>query len=156
MKIEGLKTERSQRQIAYLAAYSGLFFGLLAMGAGIFGVWLQGGGMDDPTRYLSIADSLLPSEVIMGICLPAMVTTAGGLAIAWVILASKLTEKRSAKWKNLIFATFAIIYVIAIFIPGKIMGDKIWAKAAKAEAEYFEKQRTNAPTAPLVKPKENH
>jgi len=77
-------------------------------------------------------------------CLPTIVTSAGGLAVAWVILASTLTEKWSSRQKNLVFVVFAIAWVIVVFVPAKMAGDKMWTKAQEVEQKY------NAPRS--VKP----
>jgi hypothetical protein len=83
-----------------------------------------------------MADQLLHSEVVESFCLPTIVASVGGLAITWVILASKLTQRFSSKRKNLIFTVFAVVYVIAVFIPAKIAGDKMWNKAQEVERKY--------------------
>lgn len=132
MKIEDFKTERSQRQIAWLV----LFCGLSAAGFGLFGIWIQGNFWDITTNYLAMADTLLHSEVVESFCLPSIVTLLGGLAIAWVILASRLTGKYSPKWRNSAFIIFVVVYVLAVFIPAKIAGDKMWVKALQVEKQY--------------------
>ena len=132
MKIFDSKTEKGQRQIAWLV----LFYGLLLMAGGLFGVWVQGLFWDVATNYLVMADQLLHSEVVESFCLPTIVTSVGGFAIAWVILASRLTEKFSSKRRNFIFVVFAAVYVLAVFVPAKIAGDKMWSKAMKIEQKY--------------------
>ena len=142
MKIEDFKTESAQRQIAWLV----LACGFAATGFGLFGIWLQGSFWDISTNYLVMADQLLHSEVVESFCLPAIVTSAGGLTVTWVILASKLTEKFSSKQKNLTFLVFAFIYVVAVFVPAKIAGDKMWSKAQEVEKKY------NTPRSVETKP----
>jgi len=121
------KTENNQWQVAWLLLVSGL----AAFCFKLSGIWLQGEFWDIPTNYLVMADQLLHSEVVESFCLPTMVTSVGGLAIAWVILASKLAEKFSNKRKDLAFMVFALVYVVAVFVPAKIAGDKMWNKAQK-------------------------
>ena len=132
MKIEDFKTEKCQRQIAWLV----LFCGLSAIGFGLAGIWMQEMFWGITTNYLAMADQILHSEVVESFCLPTIVTSVGGLAIAWVILASKLTEKFSSKQKNFVFVVFAVAYVVAAFIPAKIAGDKMWNKAQEVERKY--------------------
>ena len=105
---------------------------------------MQGEFWDISTNYLVMADQILHSEVVESFCLPAIVTSIGGLAFAWVILASKLTEKLPSKRKNFVFIFFVIVYVVAIFGPAKIAGDKMWNKALKAE------QKFNTPRVPTT------
>ena len=142
MKILDSKTEKGQRQIAWLI----LFYGLLLIAGGLFGVWMQEMFWDVSTDYLVMADQLLHSEVVESFCLPTIVTSVGGFAIAWVILASKLTEKISFKQRNFFFVVFALIYVLAVFVPAKIAGDKMWSKAVKIEQKY-----NQAPIKPVGK-----
>jgi hypothetical protein len=132
MKSEDLKAQRHQRQIAWFV----LVYGFVVMCGGVFGIWMQGEFWDISTNYLAMADQLLHSEVVESFCLPTIVTSLGGLAIAWVILASKLTEKYSSKRKNLIFMIYAAVYVVAVFVPAKIAGDKMWNKAKEVEQKY--------------------
>jgi hypothetical protein len=132
MKSEDIKTQKRQRQIAWFV----LIYGFVVMGGGIFGIWMQGMFWDVSANYLVMADQLLHSEVVESFCLPTIVTSVGGLAIAWVILASKLTERFSSKRKNLIFVVFVVVYVVAVFVPAKIAGSKMWSKAQEVERKY--------------------
>ena len=126
------KTGSNQKQIAWLV----LVVGFLVISFGLFGVWLQSEFWDISTNYLVMEDQVLHSEVVESFCLPTIVTSIGGLAVAWVILASKLMGKFSLKQRNIIFVIFVFVYVLAVFIPAKIAGDKMWKKALEAERKY--------------------
>jgi hypothetical protein len=145
-----VKSERSQRQIGYLA----LVAGLIAVAGGVFGVWMQGRTMYDDTPLHIIADVLCPDEIYLSICLASLVTSIGGLLLSWVILASKLTETFSATKRNVLFAVFAIVLLAAIMVVSKIAPDQDWARASAAADEYFKNLQTNAPTSSSVKPQE--
>ena len=143
-----VKSERSRRQIGYLA----LIAGLIAFAGGIFGLWIQGRIMYDGDSLVTIADVWTPQEIYLSICLPSLVISISGLLLSWVILASKLTEKISATKRNVLFAAFAVVFLVAIMVTSKIATDQDWARARAAEDEYFKNLRTNAPTSSPVKP----
>lgn len=134
VKFKGFSTESGQRQAARFV----LFLGLCATGIGLAGVWMQGLFWDVSTNYLALRGQILHSEVVMSFCLPTIVTAAGGLAIAWVILASKLTEKFSSTQRNQAFIIFAFIFVLAVFVPAKVAGDKMWNKALEEDRKFLQ------------------
>jgi hypothetical protein len=135
------KSERSQRQIGYLA----LIGGLTAGAGGIFGVWMQGRTMYSGDSLVNIADALCPQDIYLSVCLASLAILIGGFSLSWVILASKLTEKFSAARRNICFVVFTIVFLMAIIIASKIATDQDWAKATAAEADYFSHMKTNAP-----------
>ena len=149
MKIFGtdLKSERSQRQIGYLA----LIGGLIAIVGGIFGVWVQGRAMYSGDSLVNIADVLCPQEIYLSVCLASLAISIGGFSLSWVILASKLTEKFSATKRNILFVVFAIVFLMAIMIDSKIATDQDWGRASSAADQYFKSLQTNAPPSSPVK-----
>ena len=109
--------------------------------------------MYEGTSLHMIADVLCPEDIYESICLPSLVILIGGLLVSWAILASKLTEKFSPKKKNILFAVFASIFLLAIMVTSKIASDQDWTRASAAADEYFKNLQTNAPTSSPVKPK---
>jgi len=141
------KSERSQRQIGYLA----LIGGCVAITDGFFGLWMQGRTMYEGDSLLSIADSLCPEDIYLSVCLTSLVISMGILSLAWAILASKLTEKFSVTKRNIMFAAFAVVCLVVIMVVSKIATDQDWARAKVAEDEYFKKMQTNTPASSPVK-----
>ena len=140
MKVE-FKSERSQRQVGYVA----LIGGLTAVAGGIFGVWMQGRTMYEGDSLVNIADVLCPEEIYLSVTLASSAISIGGFSLSWVILASKLTEKFSAAKRNSLFVIFAIVFLAAIMIASTIATDQDWARAKAAEADYFNGLKTNTP-----------
>ena len=140
MKVE-FKSERSQRQVGYVA----LIGGLTAVAGGIFGVWMQGRTMYEGDSLVNIADVLCPEEIYLSVTLASLAISIGGFSLSWVILASKLTEKFSAAKRNSLFVIFAIVFLAAIMIASTIATDQDWARAKAAEADYFNGLKTNTP-----------
>jgi hypothetical protein len=140
VKVE-FKSERSQRQVGYVA----LIGGLTAVAGGIFGVWMQGRTMYEGDSLVNIADVLCPEEIYLSVTLASLAISIGGFSLSWVILASKLTEKFSAAKRNSLFVIFAIVFLAAIMIASTIATDQDWARAKAAEADYFNGLKTNTP-----------
>jgi hypothetical protein len=140
-------SERNKRQFGFLALFAGWF----AVVLGSFGVWMQGRGMYDGNSLVNIADVLCPQDIYLSICLPSLVLSVGGLLVSWVILASNLTEHFSAKKRNVLFALFAVILMVAIMVPSKIATEQDWARATVAANEHFKNMQTNASATTLEK-----
>ncbi len=151
MKID-FKSERSQRQIGYLA----LIGGLIAIAGGIFGVWMQGRAMYSGDSLVNIADVLCPQDIYASVCLASLAISIGSFSLSWVILASKLTEKFSATKRNILFVVFVIVFLLAIMIASKIATNQDWSAAKVAETEYFKSLQTNTPPSSPAKPQKSH
>ena len=99
--------------------------GFMLNAVGIYGVWFQG----DFWGYLggAIRGNLEAGEVYFVLGLPAAVTVAGALLVAWVVLGSPVALKWSVRRRNTVFACYAVILLAGIGRAAVLGRHHLWA-----------------------------
>ena len=83
---------------------------------------------------------MIGPDVVLSFTLPALTTTSGALLISWVVLNSPLFVRLETRARNRVFLVFAILYLVAICIPAKIAGDRLWAHSSDALKKQLNKR----------------